>query len=269
MSHALARFSTLRKVVGALALALSIAAPIAVAPSAEAAAPTGTVMATTQRMSAPTLNSTQVGTYAAGKVLTLSCYAYGQPVSGYYSFAFATGYDSLWYKVSDGYWVPDVMLNTNSNAPLGVPCTSTAPTTTTTTYTATSTNVSTATTNFVAATQYTSVAAWDGANRGECVALVSKFLANVHGIKVTSGADAWKYQAGGIAGQTIRNSGMTWHTDRNFRNGDILVWGASLGGYGHVAIWNNGKIYDQNYAGRRTAAHDPYFSSSLVGYWRK
>ncbi|MFE4951038.1 cell wall-binding repeat-containing protein [Leifsonia sp. NPDC056665] len=81
-----------------------------------------TVMATTQRMSSATLNSTQNGVYTAGSRLTLSCYVTGQAVKGYFSGSFPGGYDSLWYQVSDGYWVADVDIQTGSNNPVTPAC---------------------------------------------------------------------------------------------------------------------------------------------------
>lgn len=80
-------------------------------------------------------------------------------------------------------------------------------------------------------------------------------------------AEGADYRAGGSAGRRLAGLGFTWRTDRAFRNGDILVWGN--GRYGHVAVWYNGKIFDQNHAGRRTAALDPFFSSGYLGYWRR
>ncbi len=81
-----------------------------------------TVMATTQRMTGATLNTTQAGVYTAGSRLTLSCYVTGQPVKGYFSGSFPGGYDSLWYQVSDGYWVADVDIQTGSNNPVTPAC---------------------------------------------------------------------------------------------------------------------------------------------------
>ncbi|WP_090040327.1 MULTISPECIES: hypothetical protein [unclassified Leifsonia] len=96
--------------------------------SAADATPTGTVMATTQRMTDATLNTTQAGWYGKGSVLALACYKYGQSVKGYYSPWLPNGgYDSLWYKASDGYWVADVDINTGSDNPITGPCATPAP----------------------------------------------------------------------------------------------------------------------------------------------
>ncbi len=82
-----------------------------------------TVMATTQRMSAASLTSTQSGTYAAGARLTLTCYTHGQAVQGYFSpYLPGGGWDDLWYKVSDGYYVADVDIETGSTNPVTPAC---------------------------------------------------------------------------------------------------------------------------------------------------
>lgn len=88
------------------------------------AAKTGTVMATTQRMSAPTLNSIQSGTWAKGTRLTLNCHARGQAVSGYYSPWVPGGKSNIWYKTSSGQWAADIDLSTGSNNPVVPLCSS-------------------------------------------------------------------------------------------------------------------------------------------------
>lgn len=90
------------------------------------AAAHGTVMVNTQRMSDATLKSTQSGWYKKGASLTLVCYKRGQSVQGYYSpYIGNGGWDNLWYKVSDGYYVADVDLNTGSNSPITPKCATT------------------------------------------------------------------------------------------------------------------------------------------------
>ncbi|MDP5226713.1 MULTISPECIES: peptidoglycan DD-metalloendopeptidase family protein [Arthrobacter] len=107
----------------ASAVALLSAGLLVVAPSANAAAPTAKVAVTTQRMAKPTLNSTQLGWYNAGQTLTLSCYSRGQAVTGYYSPWLPNGgFDDYWYKTSDGGFVADVDINTNSNSPITPAC---------------------------------------------------------------------------------------------------------------------------------------------------
>lgn len=87
------------------------------------------VRATTQRMSDATLNSTQNGEYGVGQRLTLQCYKHGQAVRGYFSpYIGNGGWDDLWYRVNDGYFVADVDIETGSNEPVTPAC-SPAPTT--------------------------------------------------------------------------------------------------------------------------------------------
>ena len=73
------------------------AAPVA---PADAAVKTATVMVKTQRMESPTLKSKQLGWYAKGTKLTLTCaVTNGQSVQGYYSkWMPKGGWSSLWYK---------------------------------------------------------------------------------------------------------------------------------------------------------------------------
>ncbi len=86
----------------------------------------GTAMVTTQRMSQPTLNSTQYGWYGSGTKLALKCYVYGQSVKGYYSPWLPNGgWDNIWFLVTtvdggnQGY-VADVDVNTGTNNPAAV-----------------------------------------------------------------------------------------------------------------------------------------------------
>lgn len=128
------RTSRVAKNAGLSLAALATAAGIlAGTPSPALAVTTNdTVMVTTQRMSQPTLNSTQWGWYAQGSHLALSCYEYGQYVQGYYSFA--VGWDNLWYRTTDGGWVADVDINTYVNGPAAgtVRCSTLTPTAPTT-----------------------------------------------------------------------------------------------------------------------------------------
>lgn len=98
-----------------------------VAIPASATTPSGTVAVSTQRMSDATLHSTQAGWYNKGSRLSLACYKRGQSVQGYYSRWIPGGWDNLWYKTSDGYFVADVDINTGSNNPVTPACGVTPP----------------------------------------------------------------------------------------------------------------------------------------------
>jgi hypothetical protein len=83
---------------------------------------TGTVKARTQRTTAPDLGS-QDGVYNVGDKLTLVCHTTGQAVKGFFSFNIPNGgWDNIWYKTSDGHYVPDVDIETGTLNALGPQC---------------------------------------------------------------------------------------------------------------------------------------------------
>jgi hypothetical protein len=85
---------------------------------------TATVKAsTTPRMNGSNLKSGQDGVYNAGQVLGLVCHAAGEPVRGFFSYQIANGgWDSLWYKTTDGHYVADVDIDTRTLDALGPDC---------------------------------------------------------------------------------------------------------------------------------------------------
>ena len=105
VTAALSRGLVATTIAGLIALALPVTA------DADAAA---TVRAKTQRMSAPTLQSTQSGWYNAGTRITLVCASRGQAVKGFFSPYIPGGWDNLWYKTSDGHFVADVDIETGT-----------------------------------------------------------------------------------------------------------------------------------------------------------
>ncbi|MDN5797653.1 MAG: CHAP domain-containing protein [Intrasporangium sp.] len=223
-------------------------------PTANAATRYGTVKVTTQRMTGPHLaNFRQQGTYPAGKKLVLKCYLWGQMVSGW------GGTSNLWYQTSDGYYAADVDLYTGTNNPITGLC----PTI--------SIN------SFVSQTKGKVWANALGTYPGQCVSLVSQYLLRVRGISTRAWrGNAVDYRSGGIAGKRLKALGYTWHTNKSFKTGDILVWGPStssvIDGNGHIAIWHAAKLYDQN--NRRhnpiaSANYSPFMSGGYLGYWRK
>jgi hypothetical protein len=132
---------------------------------------------------------------------------------------------------------------------------------------------------FVTNTRGRSIANPDGSYLGECVSLVRQYLEQVHNIRTGAWGNAIDYRLGASGGNQLAARGFTWHTDRNFQDGDILVFGqnsqAATGVFGHIGIWHNGQLYDQNNGWRanpRTANYSPYSSSGigagLLGYWR-
>ncbi len=227
------------------AILITSATFVATANTSEAANKYGTVKVTTQRMKGAHLtNYQQVGTYAKGKKLTLTCYTWGQRVTGW------GGTSNLWYKVSDGYYTADVDLDTGSNNPITGAC----PTVSVNT--------------FVSETKGKVWANINGTYAGECVSLVSQYLWRVKGIKTGAWGNAVDYRSGGTGGNQLKSRGFKWYTNKSFKDGDILVFNQTKP-YGHIAIWHAGKVYDQNNNGRRSAGYSSFFPSGYLGYWRK
>ena len=144
------------------------------------------------------------------------------------------------------------------------------------TSTAPGTSFDTKVTNFVNATRGRTLANIQGTYPGECVSLVSQFLSQVWGITTGAWGNAIDYRAGGSGGNRLAARGFVWSTSQAFRNGDILVWGpnaaAGTGSAGHIGIWFNGKVYDQNDARHtpaRTANSSPFWSGGFLGRWRR
>jgi hypothetical protein len=219
---------------------------------ANAATHYGTVKAITQRMSGPYLppNFTQNGTYALGKKLTLVCYLWGQQVSGW------GGTSNLWYKISDGYYAADVDLSTGSNNPITPACPTIS------------------LSAFVAQTKGKSWANASGTLSGECVSLVSQYLLRVKGIKSGARGDAVEYRSGGTGGNKLKSLGFKWSTSQTFKDGDILIWGeaGALSSAGHIGIWYDKKVYDQNdarHSPSRTANYSKFWETGYLGHWSK
>lgn len=254
-----------RKSIGVLSsIALAITATIAVAPAAQALpnTKTVTVMEKTQRQKNPNLNANErVGWYNKGARITLTCYVYGQAVKGWGSPGIPGGWDSLWYKTTDGTYTADVDLATGSNSTVVAKKCGTGATTSKTSIAA-----------FYNKVKGTSVANAAGTYRGECVSLVSQYLLQVKGIRTGAWGNAIDYKSGRSGGNQMKAAGYKWYTDKNFRDGDILVWGQYSGwvsSYGHVGVWYNGKVMEQNWNGKRYVTLNPFQSKGYAGYWRK
>ncbi len=238
------------------AIFIASATLITTATTSEAATKYGTVMVTTQRMKGPHLtNYQQVGTYAKGKKLTLTCYIRGQVVIGW------GGKSNLWYKISDGYYAADVDLYTGSNNPITVACPAPkkAP---------------------LSQRVDAFIKKWDGkradydkAFGAQCVDLFTYYGLEVVGAKPEGGDAKTRYRK--TAGYTRVSAGSA------AKKGDVAVWGN--GRYGHIAIVYkdtaaNSKtlpIFSQNHqapydGGRNSkAAKVPSYSKTgLLGYLR-
>lgn len=127
---------------------------------------------------------------------------------------------------------------------------------------------------FIANTRGKTLANQQGTYAGECVSLFSQYMGQVWGIKTGAWGNAVDYRYGGSGGQQLSARGWAWYTDQSFKDGDILVWGpskaAGTGAAGHIGIWANGKVYDQNdarHSPARTANYSSFWSSGYLGYW--
>lgn len=109
-----------------------------------------------------------------------------------------------------------------------------------------------------------------GGYQGECVSLISRVLEDVHGVDHDAWGNAIDYQNGGIGGQKMAANGFSWNTDHNFENGDILVWGdgAQTSSYGHIGIYYEGQVWQQNFNSDRTLHTYDGLIDAYIGYWR-
>ena len=115
-----------------------------------------------------------------------------------------------------------------------------------------------------------SLANSQGSYQGECVSLISRALEEVHGVDHGAWGNAVDYQKGGTGGAKMAASGFTWHTDHNFKNGDILVWGdgQQTSAYGHIGIYYEGQVWQQNFDGNRSLHTYDGLIDAYLGYWR-
>ncbi|MBL7490366.1 hypothetical protein I6A60_11415 [Frankia sp. AgB1.9] len=105
----------------------------------------------------------------------------------------------------------------------------------------------------------------------QCVTLVVHYLSEVYGISLTQW-NASTYQQGQKSGAVLANNGWTWHQGAGaYQQGDILVWSWTkvAGDAGHVAIWYNGKLYEQNAHTTPGISLDPsnWVNGTFAGYW--
>ena len=109
-----------------------------------------------------------------------------------------------------------------------------------------------------------------GGYQGECVSLIPEFFEDPHGVDHDAWGNAIDYQNGGIGGQKMAANGFSWNTDHNFENGDILVWGdgAQTSSYGHIGIYYEGQVWQQNFDGDRTLHTYDGLIDAYIGYWR-
>ncbi|MDM7853726.1 hypothetical protein [Cellulomonas alba] len=215
----------------------------------------------TQSQSGPTLNSTLFKVYPPNTRVPIVCgTTSGQGVKGAYSSA----YDYTWHRLLGGDWVPDAdfLTGTNGLVPGEPDCTPAG--------------------GGAGASKLDAYVAAHPAGTqvgtGQCVALIKDYLGSVWGTPPGAIGNAVDYQAGRTGGNFFASHGWVWHTDQSFQNGDVLVWSqtklrdGSINTAGHVAIWYNGKRYDQNGAGGALKiGFGSFFNGNgnvYVGYWR-
>jgi surface antigen len=107
------------------ATCLAVVVSTSAVPPASASAFNAAVKAQTQKQSGSTLASAFLGWMPLGGVAHLNCYVCGQAVRGYYSPWIPNGgWDNIWYKTDEGFYVADVDISTNSNSPVAPACSS-------------------------------------------------------------------------------------------------------------------------------------------------
>jgi hypothetical protein len=124
---------------------------------------------------------------------------------------------------------------------------------------------------------------YNGGYVGQCVSGGQQILMHVYGLICGPWGNAVDYSPvhqpgdgvtpGTTAVSHLQQSGFEWHTDQNFEDGDLLVWGNDIGSFtgpeGHLAYWYHGKIVSQNYNGNPNFTVKPFFAAGFRGYWRK
>lgn len=246
-------------------LALSILPILTVADPA-AAAPAASVMIKTQRMSKPTLNSTQAGWYSKGARVTLSCYERGQNVRGYYSPWMPNGgWSNLWYRVSDGYYIADVDINSGSNNPVTGPCSKPQ-----VVINPPASNLAAKVDAFVAKYKNKYVD-FDGAYGAQCVDLFNFYNRDVVGVGFISVNSAYQLYSAAPASKYDKLPGSA-----SPRKGDVAIWASNKPyslGHGHVAIVLSApssstlSVLEQNVQGSATVVRTES-RAYLIGYLR-
>lgn len=213
----------------------------------------------TQSMSGPTLHSTQYGVYPPGTKVPVVCGTpSGQGVPG----AFTSSNDPTWHRLLGGDWVPDADFYTGTNGLFAGEPNCTPP----------GGGVgSTKLDAFVAA--HPSGSEIDSPWGPQCVTLIVHYLSEVYGVGITQW-NASTYQPGESSGNVMAANGWQWHAGKgNFQQGDVLVWSYTPAGgsAGHIAIWYNGQLYEQNAHSSPGISLDPwsYLANygTFAGYW--
>lgn len=101
---------------------------------------------------------------------------------------------------------------------------------------------------------------------GECVSYVRQYMEQVDGVVTGNWGDAKDYWTNSTVAQYYEKVASP-------RDGDIVVWGDDQGTFtgpaGHIGIWFQGQILNQNYGGSRRVTLNKMFSPGLLGYLRR
>jgi VCBS repeat-containing protein len=114
---------------------------------------------------------------------------------------------------------------------------------------------------------------------GQCVALIDQYVSEKYGINLTQ-LNAVRYADGQTNGNILKANGWQWHgggaAASSIPEGAILVFGqnsqAQTGSAGHIGIWHNGAVFDQNDGWRSNGAKAgltsySHIAPALLGYW--
>lgn len=104
-----------------------------------------------------------------------------------------------------------------------------------------------------------------GSFQGQCVSLVRQYIEYIYGIVTGPWGDAVNWWDNPTVQQYFDQI-----TDGSKQEGDILVWGKGslTSQYGHIAIWYQGKLLNQNWANSLKVTINDFFSSGYLGVLR-
>lgn len=116
------------------------------------------------------------------------------------------------------------------------------------------------------------VASPEGTWAGQCVSLVRQMLLQIYGFNQGPMGDAVDFASAANQAK-LATIGLTWKTDTNFQDGDILVWGDDIGAWtgpnGHIGSWYQGQMYNQNYGNTLKISFNKFFPQGYLGRYTK
>jgi len=116
---------------------------------------------------------------------------------------------------------------------------------------------------------------WEGKGTyvGECVSYIRQKLSAVEGVLIGSLGNAVDW-ANDKAKAKLATLGYAWKPgDTAFKDGDILVWGDDDGNWtgkaGHISLWYQGKLLNQNFNGSKRVSKNNFFPAGYLGRYTK